>query len=492
MRPLYLFPRPVQIVLALKKMHDVGVIHRDIKPANILVNGNCDLVVCDFGLARGVDAEFSADLTQNVITRWYRPPELLCESKEYGMPADIWSAGCLFAEFLLRGPPIFPGSTIPHQLAMIGGRVEVPSLLELRASGYANARALSFIGRNSQEPRSWPETSQPANTAAARELLAEMLRVNQWERITATDALNHRYFQNMANELGADVWMPRFNWDIEREYPAGMPREVLQHYMLDLMQQVHARNFIRDPAVLASDMVTALEREIAIAHAQPVDETNVASVSRYYLYANSAQAALASFGGHLLRFLSQNPHIKERNVNVGGMGAYTQEHILTYGMMDMVNEATVYRERASAMQIPQCGVPQRSVSMGGMPQRGVPQRSVSMGGMPQYGVSQRGVLMDDMLQRGIPQRSISQRSVPMDDMPQCSAPQRSAPQRSVSQRSVSQRSVSQRSVSQRSVSQRRVFQRRVSQRRVPQRGVSRQSMPESDMDENYTSSDDGL
>lgn len=116
-----------QILRGLKYIHSANVLHRDLKPSNLLVNGNCDLSVCDFGLARcvfvslqcpggcqhpicyiptqlngfnialfprGFD-EDTPNMTEYVQTRWYRAPELLCESPQYGKPVDLWGVGML-------------------------------------------------------------------------------------------------------------------------------------------------------------------------------------------------------------------------------------------------------------------------------------------------------------------------------------------------------------------------------------------------------------
>ena len=108
-----------QILCSLKYMHSANVLHRDLKPANVLLNSNCDLKVCDFGLARiasGVNGEMekSDPMTEYVITRWYRPPELIL-TRSYDCSIDMWSAGCILGELLLR-KPIFPGRDYVDQI----------------------------------------------------------------------------------------------------------------------------------------------------------------------------------------------------------------------------------------------------------------------------------------------------------------------------------------------------------------------------------------
>ena len=95
-------------------MHSAGVIHRDLKPSNILINENCDLKICDFGLARVQEAQ----MTGYVSTRYYRAPEIMLTWRRYNEKVDIWSAGCIFAEMII-GKPLFPGKNHINQFMVI-------------------------------------------------------------------------------------------------------------------------------------------------------------------------------------------------------------------------------------------------------------------------------------------------------------------------------------------------------------------------------------
>jgi serine/threonine protein kinase len=102
-----------QLLRGLKYIHSANIVHRDLKPRNILVNSNCDLKICDFGLARALlpsEPGTKANvITDYVTTRWYRAPELLLTAREYSTSVDMWSVGCIFAE-MIRRRPLLPGT----------------------------------------------------------------------------------------------------------------------------------------------------------------------------------------------------------------------------------------------------------------------------------------------------------------------------------------------------------------------------------------------
>ena len=118
-------------------MHAIGVFHRDLKPGNILVSKDCQLRIVDFGLARFMDESTRVGsnqlnpMTEYVVTRWYRCPELLLSpNRPYNEAIDLWSVGCILAE-LLRRKPLFPGKSHANQVQMI-----------FEVMGYNDAREL--------------------------------------------------------------------------------------------------------------------------------------------------------------------------------------------------------------------------------------------------------------------------------------------------------------------------------------------------------------
>ena len=116
-----------QVLCGLKFIHSANVIHRDLKPSNLLVNSDCLIKICDFGLARGIVSENDEDaekvggsmlLTEYVVTRWYRAPEIMLACNQYSKAIDIWGVGCIFAELINR-KAMFPGDDYIHQVRLI-------------------------------------------------------------------------------------------------------------------------------------------------------------------------------------------------------------------------------------------------------------------------------------------------------------------------------------------------------------------------------------
>ncbi|KAI9996708.1 hypothetical protein PInf_014451 [Phytophthora infestans] len=201
-----------QMLCALHHIHSAGVLHRDMKPSNILLNANCDLKVCDFGLARGGVGSSSGlqqelqqlgELTEYVVTRWYRAPEIMLNCLHYTTAIDVWAVGCIFAEMLLR-EPLFPGNDYLHQLKLIIKFLGTPKQEDI---GFVkNTKALRFLTKLAiSKPKKWRDvfaTSGAENSVSAEaiDLLSKMLLFNPDKRISVDAALRHPYLATFFDE----------------------------------------------------------------------------------------------------------------------------------------------------------------------------------------------------------------------------------------------------------------------------------------------------
>ena len=272
-----------QLLKCLNYIHSAGVIHRDLKPGNLLMNSNCDLKLCDFGLARGgipfkerstptsttnspqvvtgmpspaqgvalareqgvaqmlrrcsipnvgpneipregidssddvpppasnavkPDEELDGgyELTDYVITRWYRPPELLLMSR-YNHAVDIWSTGCILAEMILR-KPLFPGKDYLGQLKLICKVIPLPDTekeVESFVDGKEGRRYLSEMREHLKDRNKGKDESAqsileqliPRASPDAIDLLQKLLVFNPNRRFTAKEAMRHKFFAQM-------------------------------------------------------------------------------------------------------------------------------------------------------------------------------------------------------------------------------------------------------------------------------------------------------
>ncbi|XP_071961558.1 mitogen-activated protein kinase 14B-like [Antedon mediterranea] len=177
-----------QVIRGLKYVHSAGVIHRDLKPSNIAVNEDCELKILDFGLARLSDDQ----MTGYVATRWYRAPEIMFNWMQYTKAVDIWSVGCIMAE-LLTGRTLFPGTDHIDQLTRIMNVVGTPSPQFMKK--IKSDEAKSYVSTlEPSEKKDFKTFFLGANPQAIN-LMEQMLLMDSDERITATDALKHPYFE---------------------------------------------------------------------------------------------------------------------------------------------------------------------------------------------------------------------------------------------------------------------------------------------------------
>ncbi|KAF0715437.1 Aste57867_3361 [Aphanomyces stellatus] len=198
-----------QMLSGLNHMHACGVLHRDLKPSNLLINSDCQLKICDMGLARPKDMD-DLGMTEYVVTRWYRAPELLLGSA-YDEGVDVWAAGCIMAEMLGR-KPLFPGRSYVHQLQLIMNVLGVPE----EHSFKENPQAQKFKGRQllSRTPtRQGIDTSFlfPNANPEGLDLLWKLLVFDSTQRMTVQEALQHPYLAQYYVETNDDRNVEKFH-----------------------------------------------------------------------------------------------------------------------------------------------------------------------------------------------------------------------------------------------------------------------------------------
>lgn len=203
----------IQILQGLEYLHLEFILHRDLKPSNLLVNANGLLKIADFGLAKQYGSP-NCIYTDQVVTLWYRAPELLLGAKQYGVNIDMWAVGCILAELLLR-VPLFRGETDIDQLKKI----------------------FQILGTPTEE--NWPGAKSLANyllfkplpvvplrnifTAAADDLLdvvSKLFVFNPLKRVECSQCLKMPFFSNRpAPTVGSKLPLPQYIRDRLKKKP---------------------------------------------------------------------------------------------------------------------------------------------------------------------------------------------------------------------------------------------------------------------------------
>jgi len=177
-----------QILQGIRYCHSHRVLHRDMKPQNLLVNRNGLLKLADFGLARAFGIPLRT-YTHEVVTLWYKAPEVLLGAKFYTTSVDVWSVGCIFAE-MVKGRALFPGDSEIDQLFRI-----------FRTMGTPDESCWPGVSQLPDFKPTFPKWSGcdfgelfPKLDEAGLNLLTKLMTYDPSKRISARNALHHNYF----------------------------------------------------------------------------------------------------------------------------------------------------------------------------------------------------------------------------------------------------------------------------------------------------------
>ncbi|KAF5936133.1 hypothetical protein HYC85_027262 [Camellia sinensis] len=203
-----------QILRGIAYCHSHRVLHRDLKPQNLLIDRRTNaLKLADFGLARAFGIPVRT-FTHEVVTLWYRAPEILLGSRHYSTPVDVWSVGCIFAE-MVNQRPLFPGDSEIDELFKIF-RSTAPDNIFALYKFFMNSQLVHLVLGTPNED-TWPGVTSlpdfksafpkwpskdlasvvPNLDSVGVDLLSKMLCLDPSRRITARSALEHEYFKDI-------------------------------------------------------------------------------------------------------------------------------------------------------------------------------------------------------------------------------------------------------------------------------------------------------
>ncbi|XP_011888206.1 cyclin-dependent kinase 17 isoform X3 [Papio anubis] len=187
-----------QILRGLAYCHRRKVLHRDLKPQNLLINEKGELKLADFGLARAKSVP-TKTYSNEVVTLWYRPPDVLLGSSEYSTQIDMWGVGCIFFE-MASGRPLFPGSTVEDELHLIFRLLGTPS--QETWPGISSNEEF----KNYNFPKYKPQpliNHAPRLDSEGIELITKFLQYESKKRVSAEEAMKHVYFRSLGPRIHA-------------------------------------------------------------------------------------------------------------------------------------------------------------------------------------------------------------------------------------------------------------------------------------------------
>lgn len=184
-----------QLLRGIAYCHQHRVLHRDLKPQNLLTNTAGALKLADFGLARAFGIPVRS-YTHEVVTLWYRAPDVLMGSRKYSTPVDIWSVGCIFAE-MVKGRPLFPGSADADQLQQIFKILGTPTQASWKTITELPDWKPDFP---LYERQPW-DTIVPDLDDTGLDLIDKLLQYDPDQRIVGRGAMEHDYFREVPDAV---------------------------------------------------------------------------------------------------------------------------------------------------------------------------------------------------------------------------------------------------------------------------------------------------
>ncbi|KAL9610978.1 MAG: hypothetical protein Q9167_004355 [Letrouitia subvulpina] len=213
-----------QLLQGISFCHENRVLHRDLKPQNLLINSKGQLKLADFGLARAFGIPVNT-FSNEVVTLWYRAPDVLLGSRTYNTSIDIWSAGCIMAE-MYTGRPLFPGTTNEDQLQKI-----------FRLMGTPSERSWPGITAFPEYKPGWHVYATqdlrlilPQIDAGGLDMLGRCLQLRPEMRISALDALSHGWFRDL-QQLRQGAQQQQQQQQQQQAMGMGMPHQPQQQQL---------------------------------------------------------------------------------------------------------------------------------------------------------------------------------------------------------------------------------------------------------------------